>query len=320
MAETQTAQKTIILSADSTCDLDEELKERYHVHYFPLHINLDGKDYLDNVDITPEQIYQEYYDHKILPKTSAVNVQEYIDHFRPWVESGYEVIHINLGHALSSSYQNCCLAAEELGHVHVVDSCNLSTGTGLTVVAAGRLIEEAMQALETTAEEGTTFAGSDVPSAHSRETIGQFAEEIAEKLRAGTSRRHGSFTLDTLTFLSAGGRCSAVAAFGANMLRIKPCIQVDNRDGSMTVGRKYRGALDKVLARYVKDELAKYPNIDTGLLFITPSGIPREYIDLVRKTAEEALPFREIHITKASCTISCHCGPNTLGILFETKS
>ena len=127
----------IILSADSTCDLDKELKERYHVNYFPLHINLNGKDYLDNVDITPEQIYQEYFDHKVLPKTSAVNVQEYIDHFRPWVEAGYEVIHVNLGHALSSSYQNCCLAAQELGHVHVVDSCNLSTGTGLTVVAAG---------------------------------------------------------------------------------------------------------------------------------------------------------------------------------------
>ena len=127
----------IILSADSTCDLDEELKERYNVHYFPLHINLNGKDYLDNIDITPEEIYQEYYDHKTLPKTAAVNVQEYIDHFRPWVEAGYEVIHVNLGHALSSSYQNCCLAARELGHVHVIDSCNLSTGTGLTVVAAG---------------------------------------------------------------------------------------------------------------------------------------------------------------------------------------
>ena len=135
----------IILSADSTCDLDEDLKERYNVHYFPLHINLNGKDYLDNIDITPEEIYQEYYDHKTLPKTAAVNVQEYIDHFRPWVEAGYEVIHVNLGHALSSSYQNCCLAARELGHVHVVDSCNLSTGTGLTVVAAGKLLREAFR-------------------------------------------------------------------------------------------------------------------------------------------------------------------------------
>ena len=264
--------KKIILSADSTCDLDEELKERYHVNYFPLHINLNGRDYLDNVDITPEQVYQEYYDHKVLPKTSAVNVQEYIDHFRPWVEDGYEVIHVNLGHALSSSYQNCCLAAQELGHVHVVDSCNLSTGTGLTVVAAGKMIEEGMD-----------------------------AETIAEKLRASTSKRHASFVLDTLTFLHAGGRCSAVAALGANILKLKPSIQVDNHDGSMSVGKKYRGALDKVLVKYVKDELAMHPDINTDLLFITHSGIPQEYIDLVRKTVEDTMAFKEIHVTKASC-------------------
>ena len=111
MPEQHTDQK-IILSADSTCDLDAALKGRYHVHYYPLHIILNGKDYKDNVDITPEQVYQEYYDHKTLPKTAAVNTQEYLDHFRPWVEDGYDVIHINLGSALSSSYQNCVLAAE----------------------------------------------------------------------------------------------------------------------------------------------------------------------------------------------------------------
>ena len=289
MLKTQPDSK-IILSADSTCDLDSELKERFHVSYFPLHIILNGKDYKDNVDITPEEVYQEYYDNKVLPKTSAVNVEEYIEHFRPWVEKGYEVIHINLGHALSSSYQNCCLAASELGHVHVVDSCNLSTGTGLLVVAAGKMIAEGLD-----------------------------AETIAEALRKRTAKCHASFVLDTLTFLHAGGRCSAVAALGANVLKLKPCIQVDNSDGSMAVGKKYRGSLDKVLVRYVKDKLARYDNINTDLLFITHSGISQDYIDLVRKTVDETMHFKEIHVTKASCTISCHCGPNTLGILFETK-
>ena len=289
MTEKSAAEK-IILSADSTCDLDEDLKNRYHVNYFPLHIILNGKEYTDNVDITPEEIYREYYNHKVLPKTAAVNVEEYISHFRPWVEAGYEVIHINLGHALSSVYQNCCLAAEELGHVHVVDSCNLSTGTGLLVVRAGKMIGQGMS-----------------------------AEKIAEELRGRTEKCHASFILDTLTFLRAGGRCSSVAALGANVLKLKPCIQVDNRDGSMAVGKKYRGALDRVLQKYVRDELGKYPDIDRDLLFITHSGIPQEYIELVKKTVEETMKFREIHVTKASCTISCHCGPNTLGILFETK-
>lgn len=289
MSQKQTTSK-IILSADSTCDLDEELKERYHVHYFPLHIILNEKDYRDNIDITPEQIYQEYYDHKVLPKTAAVNVEEYIEHFRPWVEQGYEVIHINLGHALSSVYQNCCLAAAELGHIHVVDSCNLSSGTGLLVVDAGKMIEQGMD-----------------------------ASSIAEELRRRTSKCHASFVLDTLTFLHAGGRCSSLAALGANVLKLKPCIQVDNQDGSMGVGKKYRGALDKVLVKYVQDELAKYADINTDLLFITHSGISQDYIDLVKKTVEETQTFKEIHVTKASCTISAHCGPNTLGILFETR-
>ena len=288
-SEIQNTQK-IILSADSTCDLDTDLKERYHVNYFPLHIILNGKEYRDNVDITPEEVYQEYYAHKVLPKTAAVNAQEYIDHFRPWVEDGYEVIHINLGSALSSSYQNCCIAAKELGHVHVVDSCNLSTGMGLMVIAAGRMIRQGMD-----------------------------ADSIVKALREHAGKCHASFILDTLTFLSAGGRCSSLAALGANILKIKPCIQVDNHDGSMGLGKKYRGALDKVLEKYVKDELSKYENINTDLLFITHSGIPQKYIDLVKKTVDETLHFKEIHITKASCTISCHCGPNTLGILFETK-
>ena len=165
---TDSVTNKIILSADSTCDLDQELKERYHVHYFPLHIILDGKDYRDGIDITPEEIYQKYYDEKILPKTAAVNVAEYIEHFKPWVDEGYEVIHINLGNSLSSAHQNCCIAAEELGHVHVIDSCSLSTGTGLLVTDAGRMIEQGLK-----------------------------AEDIAEALRERTKHCHASFILDT---------------------------------------------------------------------------------------------------------------------------
>ena len=119
-------------------------------------------------------------------------------------------------------------------------------------------------------------------------------------------------SLDTLTFLHAGGRCSSLAALGANMLKLKPCIEVNNHGGSMGVGKKYRGSLDKVLVKYVKDQLSKYADIDTDLLFITHSGISQEYIDAVKKTVDETMKFKEIHITKASCTISCHCGPNTL--------
>lgn len=282
--------KKVILTADSTCDLSPELKERWKVTYFPLHIILDGKDYMDNVDIRPEDIFKAYNEKKILPKTAAVNIGEYSEFFRRYTDEGFEVVHINLGGALSSSYKNACLAAEEIEGVYVVDSCNLSTGIGHLVIQAGKLIEQGLS-----------------------------GEETAKKLRGMTGRVHSSFILDTLKFMAAGGRCSSVVALGANLLNLKPCIHVNNADGSMTVGKKYRGKLDKVLVQYVEETLAKYGDIDDETVFITHSGIDKSYVKLVRETIERVHPFREYHETLASCTISCHCGPNTLGILFMTK-
>ena len=282
--------RKIILSADSTCDLGDELKEKYQVHYYPFHIILEGKDYQDNVDITPGDIFQRYYEKKVLHKTAAINVEEYVNYFRPFVEQGYEVVHLNLGSALSSAHQNCMLAARELKGVYPVDSGNLSTGIGHLVLDAGEMIKE-----------------------------GLGAEEIAGKLNQRKNLVHSSFILDTLKFMSAGGRCSNVMALGANLLNIKPCIEVNNKDGSMDVGKKYRGSLKKVLPLYVKDKLQEYQGICTNKIFITHSGIDQEYIELVKEAIQEEKEFQNIYVTRASCTISCHCGPNTLGILFETK-
>ena len=282
--------RKIILSADSTCDLGDELKEKYQVHYYPFHIILEGKDYQDNVDITPGDIFQRYYEKKVLPKTAAINVEEYVNYFRPFVEQGYEVVHLNLGSALSSAHQYCMLVARVLQGVYPVDSGNLSTGIGHLVLDAGEMIKE-----------------------------GLGAEEIAGKLNQRKNLVHSSFILDTLKFMSAGGRCSNVMALGANLLNIKPCIEVNNKDGSMDVGKKYRGSLKKVLPLYVKDKLQGYQGIWTDKIFITHSGIDQEYSELVKEAIQEEKEFQNIYVTRASCTISCHCGPNTLGILFETK-
>ena len=281
--------RRIILSADSTCDLGEELKKQYQVHFYPFHIILDGRDYQDNVDIHPQDIYRVWREKKLLPKTAAINVAEYIDYFRKWVEEGYEVIHLNLGSALSSAHQNCVLAAQEVGGVYPVDACNLSTGIGLLVIKAAEMIEKGMA-----------------------------AGEISQQLKAMTGMVHASFILDTLEFMRAGGHCSAVVAFGANALGLKPCIEVDNRSGAMHVGKKYRGGLEHVLVKYTRDQLTRYPNIDTRHIFITHSGIDQGLIDLVKETIGQVMDFDEIHITKASFTISYHCGPNTLGVLFMT--
>ena len=277
----------IILSADSTCDLGDFLKEKYNVHYYPFHIIVDVKQYQDGVDITPDDIYRIYYEKNTLPKTAAIGSGEYISHFKQFVDQGYEVIHINLGSALSCAYQNCCIAAEEIGNVYPVNSCNLSCGVGLLVIKAAEMIESGMS-----------------------------AKDIQNEIKNLTSKVHSSFVLDTLEFLRAGGRCSALTSFGAGLFKIKPCIEVDNTSGSMRVGKKYRGDLLKVISNYADNILSSVENMSSERIFLVHSGISKEILDMAYDKISKTNYFKEIHITKASCTISSHCGPNTLGIMY----
>lgn len=282
--------KPVVLSADSTCDLNEELKEQLHVHYYPLHIIWHGHDYLDNVDITTDEIFAGYYDDGSLPKTAAVNTQEYLEHFKQFVDEGCEVVHLNLGSSLSSSYEHACEAASQLGGVHVVDSQNLSTGIGLELIYAARWIEE-----------------------------GKSAAEVAALVEGMRQRVHSSFVLDTMDFLAAGGRCPSIMAHVGKALKLRLQINVNNADGSMRVGKLYRGSMKRVLAKYTRDTLAKYSDIVHDHIFVTTTGtleLAQEVADLVRTLG----PFEHIHLTKASCTIGSHCGPNCLGVLFVTES
>ncbi len=283
--------KPIVLCADSTCDLGPELVERYNVKVYPFHVLLDGQTYSDGVDLVPDDIYRVYKEKGMLPKTAAINMAEYLEYFQSFVDEGFEVIHINLGAGLSSSHNNARMAAEELEGVYVVDSANLSTGSGLLVIEAAERIEAGME-----------------------------AAKIAEELRELVTKSHASFVIDTLEFLHKGGRCSALARFGANLLGLKPCIEVNNTDGGkMGVGKKYRGTLEKCLTQYVKDRLEGRDDLKLDRVFITHSGISDERIELVRELVKQYADFEEILVTRAGCTVSSHCGPNTLGVLFMTK-
>lgn len=282
--------KKIVLSADSTCDLNDELRQRFNVNHYPYTIILGENSYKDNVDITPDVIYKVYAEKNILPKTSAINVSEYYNYFKPWVDDGYEVIHITLGSALTSSYQNCCIAASEQEGVYPVNSQNLSSGSGLLVLKAAQLIKEGLS-----------------------------AKEIVDKLDDHKGKIHMSFILDTLDFLYAGGRCSRISSIGSNLLNIKPVINVDNSSGAMTVGNKYRGNLKRVMTRYIKDKLSEHDNINNEYIFLVHSGVDDDYINLAKETILKEKMFKEVFVTTASCTISSHCGPNTLAIAFETK-
>ena len=283
--------KPIVLCADSTCDLSAELIEKYQVKILPMHVNLEENSYLDGVDINPDAIYEYYHEHKVLPKTAALNMDEFIDVVKPYIDAGNDVICITLGSSLSTTFNNCRLASLELEGLYAIDSANLSTGFGHVVMAAGDRIAAGMP-----------------------------VEQIVEEVRALTQKVEASFIVDNLEFLHKGGRCSAVAMLGANVLKLKPCIEVDANDGGkMGVSKKYRGTLERVLEEYVKDRLDGRDDIVTDRIFITHSGISEERIAVVKAAIEKYKQFDEIIVTRAGCTISSHCGPNTLGILFVKK-
>lgn len=281
----------VIISADSTCDIGDELKERYGIHFFPYHILFRGNEYLDNVDITTSEIYAGFYEDGSLPSTSAINVHEYADYFKELAAGGNEVIHLNLGSALSSSHEHALAAAEQVPGVYVVDSCNLSTGTGQLVIRAARMAE-----------------------------AGSSAADIVREIESLRPRTHASFVLDTLEFMAAGGRCPQVLAHVGKLLKIKIEIAVDNADGSMKVAGVHRGSLRKAIREYVASQVKKNPDIICDDVFITHSGdIDMAIVESVKEQLRKLLPELErIHITRASCTISSHCGPGTLGVLFVT--
>ena len=281
--------KAIVISSDSTCDLSRELIERYQIKIIPMGVSLGDKLYRDGVDITPDAIYAHHAKTGQLPKTSAINMAESAEFFAELTKEGCAVIHFTISASLSATYNNARVAAEEFDNVYVVDSGNLSTGSGLLVIAAAEMAKQGME-----------------------------AKEIAGKVRELASCVDASFVVDNLEYLAKGGRCSAVAAFGANLLQLKPCINVKN--GAMGVGKKYRGKFEKVLHGYVAERLADKDDIDLDRIFVTHAGCDPKVVEAVVEAVRNTLPFKEVLVTRAGCTISSHCGANTLGVLFVRKT
>ncbi len=281
--------KKVLITRDSTSDLPVELVEKLNIKTIPLGITLGDKNYQDGVDIDPDFIYKYHEEHGILPKTSAANISEMIDFFTPFVEEGYSIVHFTISSKMSSTYQNSLLAAEEFEDVYVVDTANLSTGEALLILKAAELAN-----------------------------AGKSAKEIHEEITALVPYVDASFVIDNLEYLHKGGRCSALAALGANLLKLKPCIQV--KDGGMGVCKKYRGKYMQTLEEYVKDRLSDYSDIDLDRVFVTHAGCDDEIVNGVYELVKAAAPFKEIIVSRAGCTVSSHCGRNTLGVLFIRKT
>lgn len=275
----------IKILSDSTCDLGRDLLEKNNITLVPLSVIMDGKDYKDGVTIHPGDIFAHVAAGGDLCTTSAVSIGEYSDIFAQYADNYDGIIHISIGSGFSTCYQSAMLAAEEFDNVRVIDSQNLSTGQGLVVLKACQLAQTCTD-----------------------------LDAMANELRAYTAKVEASFLVDKLDYLVKGGRCSSAAALGSNLLSLKPCIEV--KDGKMSVGKKYRGNYAKCLASYVKERLEGREDIDRSILFVTKTEVSPECYDAVMEAVHTYGGFEAVHETTAGCTVSCHCGPGTLGILF----
>ena len=276
----------ILITADSTCDVPADLKERYNFKIIPLTITLKEENYLDGVNFSVEDMYKAFYEDGSLPATAAPNIAQFLDFVKPFINEGYEIIHFDISSALSGTYSAACLAAEALKGVHVIDSEMLSSGVLLEMVEAAEAAERGMSPTE-------------------------IVRYIEDEIRPKTDT---SFVLDTLKFMAKGGRCSGVAAMAANILGLRPGLEMKNKE--LGVYKKYRGNSKAFYMQYVKERIAG-KKIRPGHVFITESGgIDQEIIsELIEYVQQEVNP-REIHHTYAGCTVASHCGPGCLGVLF----
>ena len=274
--------------SDSTCDLSAELLSKYDITTIPLTIIKDNQAFSDGITITPAEIFAHVDAGGDLCSTAAINAGEYTEWFSKYHDEYDGIIHINIGSGFSSSYQNACIAAEDFPKVRVIDSQNLSTGQGLVVLKACELAQSC----------------SDL-------------DAIKTQLDAFTAKVEASFVLEQLQYMVKGGRCSMVAALGANLLNLKPCIEV--KDGKMSVVKKYRGNFAKCLSNYIADRLDGREDLDTKTLFVTHTPVAELCEDAVRDSLDKFASFENTYWTNAGCTVSCHCGPGTLGILFVRK-
>lgn len=276
------------ITTDSTADAPKEFLESYGISYFPLIVNLGDDERYDSVNITSDDIEEFVERTKKLPKTAARSTEDIKDFFKKFLDEGYdEIVHISISNELSCTYKNVVTAAFELcqDKIHVVDGRNLSTGTTLLALHAAELASSGM-------------SGKEIAKIESRRAYNV----------------QSSFVVDTLEYLHKGGRCSMISMFGANLLKLRPTLQLI--DGKIVPTEKYRGKMSVVLTKYIDDTLNKYNNPDTTRCFITHANADQEMVDSLVEYVKNKNIFKEVVETKANSTIFSHCGKGTLGILY----
>ena len=280
--------RDVVIMCDSVCDLPKDIIDKLGVHVIPLGVSMGDSIFKDGVDVSSADIFKFYEESNELPKTSAFSIGEVEDLYRQYTNDGKSVVHISLGSKLSSCYQNACIASEDIGEVFIVDSNQITTGIAQLIIEACKLRDE-----------------------------GYCARMIVHRLNEFKDKVATSCVIESLEYLCSGGRCSSVANFGANALRIRPSIEM--RSGELKVGKRYRGKMESVYKKYI-DDIINTNEIDTSYpVFITSAGIDSTEVQNVEEFIRANVPDCDIITTSAGCTVSTHCGPGTLGVVYIRK-
>ena len=275
----------IAIATESACDLSKQQIKENNIHVIPFHVVLGEEEKLDDGSFTSQMLFDYVSQTGVLPKTAAITVGEYEDFFKKILKDYDKVVFIGISSELSSTNNNAVLAAKNVKNVYVIDSKNLSTGIGLLVLSACDKVK-----------------------------LGIDVEQIVSQIKEEVERTQASFVLNTLKYMHKGGRCSVFTLLGATALGIKPEIKVS--EGKMSVGQKYKGKFDVVLEKYC-DDVLKNNNPNLKRAFVTYSSRP-EFLDKIIKKVKD-YGFEEVCETTAGATVSSHCGPLTVGVLFINK-
>ena len=273
----------IAISLDSACDVSEDVKREYDFKIVPFGVTMGDRFFYDG-EVSTLEIFEYADSHKVLPKTNAVNEEAFKEHFTKILKDYDAIIHFDISSEMSSAYNNAVNAAKNFGNVYVIDSRTLSTGMALEAIYAKKLADK-----------------------------GVMIEEIVEKVKARIPSVQASFVIERLDYLYKGGRCSSLALFGANLLKLRPEIEV--LGGKMGSTAKFRGRMQDVVTKYCSSTLGKYNNPDKSVIFITHSMATPEMVEAAKAVVKE-YGFENVYETTAGCTVSSHCGKNTLGILY----
>lgn len=274
-----------ILVTESGTDLPIDLVNLHKIHVLPMHVIMDGIDYLDG-SMPVTDVYDYYERTKKIPTTSATNPNEYQNVFEKLAEEnpGSRIIHISYSSKASCTYQNSIIASENIENIYHVDSLNVSGGEAAIVIKTAELIEQ----------------HPDIQP-----------EALLEKIGSFVAKARCSFIPGNLEYLKAGGRLSNAAYLGASILQLKPLIEIV--DGKLVATKKFRGAMIQIAEKYLNEYLGRY-NLDKEQLFLIYSAGLKDQIKTRMENISKEKGFKKITWIQTGCVISTHSGPGAIGI------